>query len=87
MKEVLLVVAGTGRREKVTIKPETTPRDLLEQLGLQNYALSTDGDPANLIQDDADLYNLVESGGKLWATTRAEVGSRAGNRPLPAGRQ
>ncbi len=87
MKEVLLVFAGGERKEKITLKPGTTPRDVLEQLNLHDYVISTDGDPANIIKDDANLYDMVETGSKLWASTKADVGNGAGDRPLPAGRQ
>ena len=74
MKDILVVVAGTGDRKPVSIKPGTTARDLLDQLGLQQYQLSADGDPGNIIPLDADIYNTVRNGQKVWATTGAEVG-------------
>lgn len=74
MKTVLLVVAGSGVKKEVKITPGASPQDVLEQAGLQEYSLSKDGDPANIFPDNLDLYDLVENGQKIWATTKADVG-------------
>lgn len=74
MKELLIVIAGSGDRKPIKIAPGTTAQDVLVQSGLQGYVLSRDGDSANLFPANKDLYPLVEDGQKLWATTPADVG-------------
>jgi len=74
MKELLIVIAASGDRKPIKIAPGTTAHDVLEQIGLQGYVLSRDGDPANMLPANKDLYPMVEDGQKLWATTSADVG-------------
>jgi hypothetical protein len=77
MKELLIVVAGSGERKPISIAPGTTVQDVLEQTGLHGYVLSRDGDPANMLPANKDLFPLVEDGQKVWASTVADVGRRA----------
>jgi sulfur carrier protein ThiS len=77
MKELLIVVAGSGERKPISIGPGTTVQDVLEQTGLQGYVLSRDGDLANVLPANKDLFPLVEDGQKVWASTVADVGRRA----------
>jgi len=40
MKKLSVVVAGTGQIKDIEIEPGTTAKDILDQLGLQDYLLS-----------------------------------------------
>ena len=74
MKRATIVIAGTTRGpQDVTIQPGTTPHEVLSQLGLNGYLLSTKG--ANTyFGDDENLYPKIVDGDLLYATSTAEVG-------------
>jgi hypothetical protein len=74
LKHVSIVVAGSNRgHQDVTIQPGTTPHDVLSQLGLEGYLLSTKG-ATTYFGDDENLYPKVVDGDLLFATTEADVG-------------
>lgn len=74
MKRFAVVVAGSTRGpQDVTIQPGTTAREVLNQLGLNGYLLSTKG-AQTYFGEDENLYPLVVDGDLLYATTAAEVG-------------
>jgi hypothetical protein len=75
-KRIAVKIAGSERPLlDVTIKPGTTAADILTQLNLQGYLLSTGPDSSHFFGDDELVYPQVADGGKLWATTPADVGS------------
>lgn len=76
MKEIAVKVAGSEDRKllDITIKPGTTASDVLTQLNLEGYLLSTGPDARQFFGADEVIYPLIESGAKLYATTPAEVG-------------
>jgi hypothetical protein len=74
MKRVAIVVAGSTRGpQDVTIQPGTTAHEVLSQLGLAGYLLSTKGS-TTYFGDDEVIYSKVVYGDLLYATTEAEVG-------------
>jgi hypothetical protein len=76
MKRIAVKVAGSEQGlHDITIKPGTTASDILTQLNLQGYLLSTGPDSSHFFGDDELVYPNVTDGGKLWATTPADVGS------------
>jgi hypothetical protein len=74
VKHIAVKVAGSeGELIDVTIKPGTTASDVLTQLNLEGYLLSTPNS-RQFFGDDEVIYPLIEDGSKLYATTPAEVG-------------
>jgi hypothetical protein len=74
MKRIAVVVAGSTRGpQDVTIQPGTTAHEVLSQLGLEGYLLSTKG-ASTYFGDDENLYPKIVEGDLLYATTEAEVG-------------
>jgi hypothetical protein len=75
-KRIAVKVAGSERDLlDATIKPGTTAADILTQLNLQGYLLSTGPNSSHFYGDDELVYPNVTDGDKLWATTPADVGS------------
>ncbi len=73
-KNIAVVVAGAQGQEikDLAIKPGTTARDILKTLGLEWYAISRrDG---SIFGPRDNVYEAVENGEKLYASTAAEVG-------------
>jgi hypothetical protein len=74
MKRITVVVAGSTRGpQDVTIQPGTTAQEILAQLGLTGYLLSTKG-ASTYFGDDENIYQQVASGELLYATSEAVVG-------------
>ncbi|MFC1865142.1 hypothetical protein ACFLYB_00300 [Chloroflexota bacterium] len=73
-KNIAVVVAGSQGQEikDLALKPGTSARDILQTLGLDNYVISK-GD-GNIFGPRDNVYEKVEDGEKLYATTQAEVG-------------
>jgi hypothetical protein len=75
MKTIAIKIAGSEQGPvDVEIGPGTTARDILYQLGLRGYLLSTGPTSDRFFGDDENVYASVVDGDKLFATTRAEVG-------------
>jgi len=74
MKRISIAVAGSGRIQDVDIEPGTTVGDVLTDLGLSDYLLSKGPREPFFAKTDC-LYDKVASGEKLFASTKAEVGS------------
>jgi DNA-binding PadR family transcriptional regulator len=73
-KNIAIVVAGAQGQEikDLAIKPGTTARDILKTLELDRYVVSRrDG---RLFGPHDNVYEAVENGEKLYASTEAEVG-------------
>jgi len=76
MKQISIVVAGSGQIHDVKIEPGTTVGDVLEELNLSDYLLSRG--PKEPFYAKADtLYDKLDAGEKLFASTKAEVGEAA----------
>ena len=73
MKRLSVVVAGTGQIRDVEIQPGTTAGDVLHQLNLPDYLLSKGPNEPFLASADS-VYDKVNDGEKIFASTKAEVG-------------
>jgi hypothetical protein len=77
MKEIAVKIAGSeGKPIDITIKPGTTANEILSQLNLEGYLLSTGPNSRQFFGEDEVVYPLVGDGDKIYATTEAEVGGR-----------
>lgn len=75
MKQIAVKVAGSEEEPRdISIKPGTTSSDILNQLNLEGYLLSTGANSRHFFGDDEVVYPQVVDGDKLYATTPAEVG-------------
>ncbi len=74
MKQLLVVVAGSGRTHDTNIQPGTTASDVLSQLGLTDYLLSKDPGGAFFAAAES-VYEKVKDGEKVFASTKADVGA------------
>ena len=73
MKKISVVVAGTGQIRDIEIQPGTTAGDVLNQLNLRDYLLSKGPNDPFFANADT-IYDKVEGGEKIFASTKAEVG-------------
>jgi hypothetical protein len=73
MKKLSVVVAGTGQIQDVEIQPGTTAGDVLAQLNLSDYLLSK-GPNDPFFANAESIYDKVNGGEKIFASTKAEVG-------------
>jgi hypothetical protein len=76
MKNLSVVVAGTGQIRDVEIQPGTTAGDVLNQLSLKDYLLSK-GPNDPFFAAAESIYDKVGNGEKIFASTKAEVGALA----------
>lgn len=76
MKKLSIVLAGTGQIRDVEIQPGTTAGDVLHQLSLPDYLLSK-GPNDPFFAHRESIYDKVEDGSKIFASTKAEVGAAA----------
>jgi hypothetical protein len=75
VKQIAVKVAGSEIEPlDVTIKPGTTAGEILNQLNLEGYLLSTGANSTQFFGEDEVVYTLVRDGDKIYATTPAEVG-------------
>jgi hypothetical protein len=73
MKNLSVVVAGSGQIKDVNIQPGTTAGDVLHELNLPDYLLSKGpGEPFFAAAES--VYDKVKDGEKIFASTKAEVG-------------
>jgi hypothetical protein len=75
-KRVSVVVAGTGQIRDIEIRPGTTAGDILNQLDLKDYLLSKGPNEPFFAASDS-VYDKVNDGEKIFASTKAEVGELA----------
>ena len=73
MKHLSVVVAGSGQIRDVEIQPGTTAGDILNQLTLRDYLLSKGPNEPFFASADS-VYDKVNDGEKIFASTKAEVG-------------
>jgi len=73
VKNLSVVVAGSGQIRDVAIEPGTTAGDVLHQLTLQDYLLSK-GPNEPFFAAAESIYDKVKDGEKVFASTKAEVG-------------
>jgi hypothetical protein len=73
-KRVSVVVAGTGQIRDIEIRPGTTAGDILTQLDLKDYLLSKGPNEPFFAASDS-VYDKVNDGEKIFASTKADVGA------------
>lgn len=73
MKKLSVVIAGTGQIRDIEIRPGTTAGDILNQLSLRDYLLSK-GPNDPFFANAESIYDKVNDGEKIFASTKAEVG-------------
>jgi hypothetical protein len=80
LKQVKIILAGSGKVLDGFVTESDTPAALIERLGLdgQEWHLSTDGTSKSLIPSNQDIFPRVQDGEALWATSDPEFGSRVG---------
>lgn len=76
MKRLSVVIAGSGQIRDVEIQPGTTAGDVLNQLNIPDYLLSK-GPNDPFFANRESIFDKVEDGSKLFASTKAEVGRAA----------
>ena len=74
MKKLSVVVAGTGQIRDVEIESGTSAGDVLQQLSLPDYLLSK-GPNEPFFAAAESIYDKVRDGEKVFASTKAEVGT------------
>ena len=77
MKKLSVVVAGTGQIRDIEIQPGTTAKDILGQLSIPDYLLSK-GPNDPFFAAGESVYDKVTDGEKIFASTKAEVGTAKG---------
>ncbi len=75
-KRVSVAVAGSGQMHDIEIRPGTTAGDILTQLNLSDYQLSKGPNQPFFAASDS-VYDKVNDGEKLFASTKADVGELA----------
>jgi hypothetical protein len=73
MKKLSVVIAGTGQIRDVEIQSGTSAGDVLHQLNLSDYLLSK-GPNEPFFASAESIYDKVNDGEKVFASTKAEVG-------------
>lgn len=76
MKRLSVVIAGTGQIRDVEIQPGTTAGDVLNQLSIPDYLLSK-GPNDPFFANRETIFDKVEDGTKIFASTKADVGVAA----------
>jgi len=76
MKNITIVVAGSGKILDCAIKPGTTPRDINEKLKerLPGHCGFSPGEGEKFFGENENIYPLVKDGQKIYATSKADVG-------------
>lgn len=75
VKHIVVIVAGTGKARDLDIEAGTTARDILTDLGLQDYVLSRDSGQ-DVFGENENVYTAIQDGEKLYASTRTDVGNQ-----------
>lgn len=73
-KQVTVIPATGGAYRDLSIEPGTTAQDIKKALSLPNETVLTRGKGSEPIADDANIYETVSDGAKLYATTSVEWG-------------
>lgn len=74
MKNITVIVAGTGQHHDLAIEPGTTASDILRQINLAGYRL-TRNNGQFAIDPNENLYPILTDGEKLAATAKTDVGN------------
>jgi len=73
MKRIAVSVVASGQIHDLTINPGTTAREILREIGLEDYDLlrQNESHPFGL---DENVYAIVQDGEKLNARAKVDVG-------------
>ena len=74
MKNITVIPATGGAYKDLAIQPGTTPRDVKKQLSLSDDYVLTRGQGTEPIPETENLYETVQDGSKLYATTNVQWG-------------
>jgi hypothetical protein len=77
VKNITIVNATSGAYSDITIAPGTTPRDVKKQLNLDESFVLTRGRGTEPIPEGENLYETVNDGAKLFASTDVVVAIQA----------
>lgn len=72
IKRITVIRPGSGKKTKIDIEPGTTPRDVLEKVGI-DVGYVQKPDEAAAFDAGEDLYARVADGEKLLATPNTPV--------------
>lgn len=72
MKRIAVVVVASGQIHDLTINPGTTAREILREIGLEDYNLSRQNESHPFALDQG-VYEAVIDGEKLQASTKVDV--------------
>jgi hypothetical protein len=72
MKNIVVVMVGTDQHHDLAIEPGTTARDILRQIGAENFVLYKDAGQRSL-NNTENVYPLVQDGEKLFAGPSTKV--------------
>ena len=73
-KRINIRIAASGYNREAVVDDGMTPGELLRQVNLRGYHLSTDGRSTNIIPSNQEISPFVREGDELWATTDPKVG-------------
>ena len=76
MKHLSIVVAGSGQIRDVDIQPGTTAGDVLSEINMKDYLLSKGANHPFFAAAES-IYDKVDDGEKVFASTKADVGDLA----------
>lgn len=72
MKNIVVVMVGSNQHHDLAIEPGTTARDILREVGAENFILFKDDGQRTLNPND-NVYQLVTDGEKLFAGPKSQV--------------
>lgn len=75
MKNVYVLIAGSGQARTAEVQPGSTAGDILRGLGLPDYLLSKTPS-GEFFANTESIYEKVSDGQKVFASTKADVGGR-----------
>ena len=75
MKNVYVLIAGSGQARTTEVQPGATAGDVLRDLGLPDYLLGKTPS-GEFFANTESIYEKVSDGQKIFASTKADVGSR-----------
>ena len=78
MKNIVVIVAASGKHHDLQIEAGTTADDVLGQIGLSEYVLSKDNGH-HTFGGSENIYPEVEDGEKLHVASQTDVGSKSLN--------
>lgn len=75
MKNVYVLIAGSGQARNAQVQPGSTAADVLRDLGLPDYLLSRTPS-GEFFANTESIYDKLTDGQKIFASTKADVGGK-----------